>query len=188
MGNYVPFEPRSDSHTEACADKTAPHDGGFGWRDTPPLRRARVLLVDDSRHDIILTQRFLIDSGGFDCDFVAARSAQEAMDTLLAAHAEGRPVDLILLDINMPGDGGFALLSRIRDHPVLRPIQVIMCTGSSLDLDRRQARHLGIVGYVVKPPTPSKLRGIVESLPLFEVEEDGTGARLMTVLSHRAAG
>ena len=172
MGDCVPFSPESESDIDA----------GFGWRETPALRRARVLVVDDSRHDIILAKHYLIDSGAFDCDFISARSAQEAMDTLLAAQDSGRPIDLILLDISMPGDGGFALLTRIRDHPVLRRIQVVMCTGSSLDLDRKQARHLGIVGYMVKPPSPQKLLDIVQALPLFEVEEDGGGARLMTVL------
>jgi CheY-like chemotaxis protein len=158
----------------------------MGWRETP-LRRARVLMVDDSRHDILLAKHYLIESGGFDCELLTAASANQSMETLLRAHAEGRAIDLILLDINMPGDGGFALLARIRDHPVLRKIQVIMCTGSSLDVDRRRARHLGIVGYVVKPPSPEKLREIVESLPLFEVEDTGGGARLMTVLADRPA-
>jgi two-component system chemotaxis response regulator CheY len=173
MGDYVPFSPESESDTEA----------GFGWRETPALRRARVLLVDDSRHDILLAKHYLVDSGALDFDLVSARSAQEAMEALLTAQAEGRPIDLILLDISMPGDSGFTLLTRIRDHPRLRRIQVVMCTGSSLDLDRRQARHLGIVGYMVKPPSPEKLLDIVQALPLFDVEEDGGGARLMTVLS-----
>ena len=181
MGDCVPVSPGSEPRAEAHTNPTQPRRTG-GGRETP-LRRARVLLVDDSRHDILLAQHYLIESGAFDCDLVPARSAQAAMDRLLEAHAEGRPIDLILLDISMPGDGGFALLTRIRDHPVLRRIQVVMCTGSSLDLDRRQARHLGIVGYVVKPPSPDKLRDIVESLPLFEVEEDSGGARLMTVLA-----
>jgi len=186
MGDCVPFSSGADSHAEAGGEGSAPGQAAFGWREAP-LRRARVLLVDDSRHDILLAKHYLIESGGFDCELLTAASVNQAMETLLTAHADGRPVDLILLDINMPGDGGFALLTRIRDHPVLRKIQVIMCTGSSLDLDRRQARHLGIVGYVVKPPSPEKLREIVESLPLFEVEDNGGGARLMTVLADGVA-
>lgn len=171
MGDCVPFLPDTES------------EAGLGWRETPALRRARVLLVDDSRHDVLLAKRYLVDSGGLDCDLVCALSAQEAMDILLTAQTEGWPIDLILLDISMPGDSGFTLLTRIRDHPVLRRIQVIMCTGSSLDLDRHRARHLGIVGYMVKPPSPEKLLDIVQALPLFDIEEDGGGARLMTVLS-----
>ena len=178
MGDCVPFSSDSDSHAATGGERSA---SGTGWAEAS-LRRARVLLVDDSRHDILLAKHYLIESGGFDCELLTAASVNQAMETLLMANADGRPIDLILLDINMPGDGGFALLTRIRDHPGLRKIQVIMCTGSSLDLDRRQARHLGIVGYVVKPPSPEKLRGIVESLPLFEVEDSGGGARLMTVL------
>ncbi len=181
MGDCVPFSSGSDTHAETGGEISASGQGRFEWREAP-LRRARVLLVDDSRHDILLAKHYLIESGGFDCELLTAASANQAMETLLTAQADGRPIDLILLDINMPGDGGFTLLTRIRDHPALRRVQVIMCTGSSLDLDRRQARHLGIVGYVVKPPSPEKLRDVVESLPLFEVEDSEGGARLMTVL------
>jgi two-component system chemotaxis response regulator CheY len=155
------------------------------WVDVPPLRLARVLLVDDSRHDIILAKHFLLGSGGIDCEMMSALSSQEAMDILLAAQAGGHPVDLILLDISMPGDGGFVCLRRIRDHPGLRSTPVVMCTGSGLDIDRSNARRLGIVGYMIKPPSPGTLRGIVEALPMFEIEDGDQGVRLMTVVADR---
>ena len=179
MGDCVPFlsgeEQRKNAHV--------PQPSSQAWLDAPPLRRARVLLVDDSKHDIILAKHFLLGSGGIDCELMPVQSSQEALDVLLSAQAGGRPVDLILLDISMPGDGGFVCLRRIRDHPALRSTPVVMCTGSSLDMDRSQARHLGIVGYMVKPPSPRTLRDIVECLPFFEVEDDDAGMRLMTVVA-----
>jgi len=177
MGDCVPFTSGEDKQAARPSHQT--------WLDAPPLRRARVLMVDDSRHDIILAKHFLLGPGGIDCDLMTAQSTPEALDVLLKAEAGGRPVDLILLDISMPGDGGFVCLRRIRDHPALRGTPVVMCTGSALDIDRSQARHLGIVGYMVKPPSPGTLRDIVECLPFFEVEDEGTGLRLMTVIADR---
>ncbi len=181
MGDCVPFssgdDVQADTHGAQPVHQT--------WMAVPPLRRARVLVVDDSKHDIILARHFLLGSGGLDCDLTTAQSSEEALDVLLKAQAAGRPIDLILLDISMPGDGGFVCLRRIRDHPGLRGTPVIMCTGSSLDVDRSHARHLSIIGYMVKPPSPRILREIVECVPTFEVEDDGTGARLMTVTLDR---
>lgn len=181
MGDCVPFSSGDDTHNEAHAGQSLQQT----WLAVPPLRRARVLLVDDSKHDIILARHFLLGSGGIDCDLMTAQSTKEALDVLLKAQASGHPVDLILLDISMPGDGGFECLRRIRDHPGLRSTPVIMCTGSSLDVDRSHARHLSIIGYMVKPPSPRILREIVECVPTFEVEDDGLGARLMTVTADR---
>jgi two-component system chemotaxis response regulator CheY len=177
MGDCVLFSSGEDSNATRPSHQT--------WLDAPPLRRARVLLVDDSKHDIILAKHFLLGPGGLDCDLMTAQSTAEALDVLLKAQAGGRPVDLILLDISMPGDGGFVCLRRIRDHPALRGTPVVMCTGSALDIDRSRARHLGIVGYMVKPPSPGTLRDIVECLPFFEVEDEGAGIRLMTVIADR---
>ncbi len=181
MGDCVPFSSGDDAQIDAHAVQPLHQT----WLAVPPLRRARVLVVDDSKHDIILAKHFLLGSGGLDCDLMTAQSTGEALDVLLKAQAAAKPVDLILMDISMPGDGGFECLRRIRDHPGLRSTPVIMCTGSSLDVDRSHARHLSIIGYMVKPPSPRILRDIVECVPTFEIEDDGTGVRLMTVTADR---
>lgn len=144
-------------------------------------RLARVLLVDDARNDILLAKRFLFGSRGMGCDLFTAMSAHEAMDIMVAQAACGAPIDLVLLDINMPGESGFQLLDLIRGEPRLSRVPVVMCTGSSHDIDRHQAMHLGAVGYIVKPPSLEKLRDILEVLPLLDIQEDGEGLRLSAV-------
>ncbi len=173
MGDYVPFPPEPGAHS----------------RDTPAekaQRRARVLLVDDSRHDIILAKYFLLGAGGVDCDLGTAQSCGEAMAALSQAADAGRPIDLVLLDINMPGDSGFALMDRIRADPRLRHTPVIMCTSSGLDLDRSQARHRGAVGYMQKPPSPEKFRHILEHLPVLNLYEEEAGMRLTAIAADPA--
>ena len=151
------------------------------------LRPARVLLVDDSRGDLILAKRCLLGPSGLGCELTTAQSSSEGLDILLRASAAGTPIDLVLLDINMPRADGFVMLDHIRGHASLHKTPVIMCTGSNHDIDRRHARMLGAVGYIVKPASLEGIRDILELLPLFDISEDAPGLRLMTVAPDRWA-
>jgi CheY-like chemotaxis protein len=142
-------------------------------------RRARVLLVDDLRGDVLLTRRWLGTAKGLDCDLVTAATVGEALAQLHETAAGGGETDLVLLDIGLPGDSGFSLLEKIRADPAFRRIPVIMCTGSSHDVDRRYATLLGVVGYVLKPLAPDALRAIVEQLPRLSVVENAGGLKLL---------
>ncbi len=147
----------------------------------PPIaeRPARVLLVDDTRGDVLLARRWLGSGKGLDCDLTSAATVGEALEALHMAQAIGTGTDLVLLDIGLPGDSGFSLLEKIRADPTFRRIPVIMCTGSAHDIDRRYATLLGVVGYVLKPLAPVALRAIVEQLPLLSVVEGGSGLKLL---------
>src|SRR3954470_22991256 len=59
--------------------------------------------------------------------------------------------DLVLLDINVPGGGGQALLAEIRAHEELRDLPVIAFTASAMAGDRERFLRLGFTSYVSKP-------------------------------------
>ena len=146
-------------------------------------RPARVLLVDDGRGDVLLTRRWLGDpkgnAKGIDCELMTAATVGEALERLHAVAAAGGETDLVLLDINLGGDSGFSLLEKIRADPVFRRIPVVMCTGSAHEVDRRYARLLGVVGYMLKPLGPEALRTVIEHLPRLSVVEGANGLKLM---------
>ncbi len=144
-------------------------------------RPARVLLVDDLRGDVLLTRRWLgtPKGQGMACELMTASSVGEALERMHAVAAAGGETDLILLDIGLPGDSGFSLLEKIRADPAFRRIPVIMCTGSAHEVDRRYARLLGVVGYMLKPLAPEALRSVVEQLPRLSVVEGASGLKLM---------
>ena len=73
-----------------------------------------------------------------------ARNAEEAL-----RHVRERPVDVILLDINMPGIGGIETLRRIRAFAPRLPI--LMLTVRDQEEDKVQALDLGADDYVTKP-------------------------------------
>lgn len=59
--------------------------------------------------------------------------------------------DLILLDVMLAGASGFDILQRLRAHPVLKPIPVIMVTSMSAREDVMRALAADASGYITKP-------------------------------------
>jgi CheY-like chemotaxis protein len=94
-----------------------------------------------------------------------------------------RPIaDLILLDVMLPDVDGFEILARVRQHPVLQNVPVIMLTGKAT----REAVLKGIAGgadgYITKPFEPeSLLRAVRTVLGMPEERQPGQ----TTAWSHR---
>ena len=83
-------------------------------------RLANVLLVDDRDGDIELARLFLEEPSGMRCNFLTARDGEEGLATIRDQRARNDPVDLILLDINMPLMGGFEMLEAMGKDAVFR--------------------------------------------------------------------
>ena len=100
--------------------------------DAPaPNKLANVLLIDDRKADIELARVFLQVRDRLQFNLKVANGAKEALDMLRQAVTPDQTVDLLLLDINMPGMDGFELLEQIRQDKTLRDMAVVMCTGST---------------------------------------------------------
>jgi CheY-like chemotaxis protein len=63
----------------------------------------------------------------------------------------GRPPDLVLLDISLPGMDGPEVLKRLRADPALTRLPVIALTAHAMAGDRERFLALGFNGYVTKP-------------------------------------
>jgi two-component system chemotaxis response regulator CheY len=64
-----------------------------------------------------------------------------------------RSFDLAFLDLNMPKVDGFELLRRIHEAPLLKSLQVVLCTGSNDRATVIKAAQFGVKHYLVKPCT-----------------------------------
>lgn len=126
---------------------------------------ASILLVEDSDADIELTKIMLLEREQMQCQLLVAHDGFEALAMLQAEEIEKTGIDLILLDINMPGMDGFDLLRKMNGFDPHRRIPVVMCTTSTYDKDMEKAKSLGAVGYVNKPADLHKLRPVLEQLP-----------------------
>lgn len=71
-------------------------------------------------------------------------------------------IDMILLDMRLPGESGYDLLPRIRQHPQLTDVRVMAVTANVLPVDVERARQAGFDGFVGKPIDPTTLPHYVE--------------------------
>ena len=102
----------------------------------------RILIVEDSPDNMKLF-RTLLTLKGYD---VAGLSGGEG---LLETIEAGNP-DLVLMDIQLPGKDGFALLRDIRGSP-FGTVRVIALTAHAMAGDRERALQAGFDGYITKP-------------------------------------
>ena len=118
-------------------------------------RRSRLLVVDDNRLNRLLLCRALELMGHEVETAVDGRAALERLRT--------EPIDLLLLDLEMPELDGFELLELRAADPVLREIPVIVT--SALEGAAHVARciELGADDYLHKPPNPMLLKARVDA-------------------------
>jgi two-component system, OmpR family, alkaline phosphatase synthesis response regulator PhoP len=109
----------------------------------------RILVVDDEPA-IRLLCRVNLQAEGF-----AVEEAGDGVAALRIAR-EWHP-ELILLDVMMPGEDGFAVAERIGDDPELTGTRVLFLTARADIADNERARGTGVVGHVTKPFNPSSL-------------------------------
>jgi signal transduction histidine kinase len=140
---------------------------------------ANVLLVDDSKADIEITQFKLFERAHLHCNLLVAHNAEQALSMLRDRSQQDGPIDLMLLDINMPEMDGFELLEQIKADETLRNVAVVMCTGSIYDKDMERARAMGAVGYLTKPVEFDKLKSVIDLTPAFQLHQNGKGYTLL---------
>ncbi|MGR3179277.1 MAG: GGDEF domain-containing response regulator [Candidatus Anammoxibacter sp.] len=141
----------------------------------------RILIVDDSADSILLIQTFLKKGG---CtDLVTAKSATEAFSYLGldSSNIETQLVDIILMDIVMPGIDGIEAVKRIKAVDDLKEIPVIMVTAKSDDKSLQLAFDAGATDYITKPIKKVELLARVRSTLKLKQETDQR-IKLMTEL------
>ncbi|MBF0153950.1 MAG: diguanylate cyclase [Magnetococcales bacterium] len=110
---------------------------------------ATILLVDDDGQTVEQISRIIADAGHVP-DFLL--EAQYLLPKL-----EAEPVDLILLDVNMPDVDGLTVLERLREWPSSHRIPVIMITGETEENLIARCFDLGAIDFVHKPVRPIEL-------------------------------
>jgi DNA-binding response OmpR family regulator len=116
------------------ADRVLPRNG----------ERHSVLVIEDDA-DLLKLLGEILGTAGFDVRF--ARNRDE-----LKAEMNRKPLpDIALLDLGLPDMDGYEVLERVRAHPVLAKLPVIIMTGRSQAHHMARGLSLGADGYVTKP-------------------------------------
>jgi DNA-binding response OmpR family regulator len=132
--------------------------------------RPHILVLDDDPQIRSLLHEYLTENGLQ----VSAGATGKEMAQILDAEA----IDLVILDLRLPGEDGMAIARKLREQ---RALPVIMLTGVRDEADRVMGLELGADDYVTKPFSPRELLarirtvlrrakpGATESIPAREI-------------------
>lgn len=115
-----------------------------------------ILIVDDQPQNIELLEAYLVPQ---DYEIVMAANGEEALEKL-----SGNQIDLILLDVMMPGMDGFEVIRRVRQDDKNRLLPIILVTALREREDRVKGIEAGCDDFISKPVDKVELLARVRSL------------------------
>ncbi len=118
------------------------------------LKNKRVLVVDDDVRNIFALSSVLERHG---MGVVTAGTGQEAIEKV----ADDRDIDLVLMDIMMPGMDGYDTMRAIRAKPDSRALPIIALTAKAMKGDREKCLEAGASDYLAKPVVTDQLLGVL---------------------------
>jgi signal transduction histidine kinase/CheY-like chemotaxis protein len=135
----------------AAAVETPPQKGRTG--KAASLASVRVLIVEDDLDALEIVTRVVTDVGA---SVIAATSTEDALAKL---GETTQPPDIVITDIGMPHDDGYALLREIRALPAERGglCPAIAVTAYATEEDRKRALTAGFDAHLAKPFAPQIL-------------------------------
>jgi len=143
-GSTFWFTAKLPVHGEAAPKRVIPGD----------LSGARILVIDDNAvNRAILTEQ--MDAWKFDS--ASASSGEEGLAIMQNIIENNIPLDLVILDYQMPRMSGEEVLRNMRSNPVLKDIAVIMLSSVDCSQTNRQMLELGLQANLNKPTRSSML-------------------------------
>jgi CheY-like chemotaxis protein len=122
-----------------------------GWKS---LQQARVLVMDDLPVNRQILERQLRSWNMLPC---LAENADQALDLLRRAQADGKPFTVALIDQDLSATNDASLFRRIRETPGLPPLQVIGIAPMGRRETIEELRQAGLALCLIKPIRPSHL-------------------------------
>jgi chemotaxis family two-component system response regulator Rcp1 len=121
----------------------------------------RLLMADDDADDLELMESAFREIG-YNSPIKTFTDGISMLDYLLSE--DGKSATLILLDLNMPKQDGKTILQKIKHHPELAHISVIVYSTSNAQQDILEAYQLGCSAYVVKPNCYTEIKKIAAGI------------------------
>ncbi len=118
--------------------------------------QARILVADDDE-DILNLVALTLEREGY--AVLRARDGVEAVDVALASLP-----DLLVLDVMMPKQDGFAVIRALRDDRATETTPILLLTASVQEQHRERGFQAGADAFVRKPFSPRELLGEIRRL------------------------
>jgi len=123
-----------------------------------------VLIVDDNQENLKVISNFLKEK---DYKIALANSGENALKVL-----ESNKIDLVLLDIMMPGMDGFEVCKVIKERPETKNIPVIFLSALAETDNIVKGFHIGGVDYITKPFNKEELYARVNTHIQLKLAKD----------------
>mgnify|MGYP001228304597 CR=1 FL=1 len=118
-------------------------------------RAPRLLVVEDNDTNMMIFRDLLVTEG------YEVREATTAEAAFAVARSE--PIDLILMDVQLPGMDGIEAVRVLRNDPCTREIPIVAVSAHALAPHSKRALEAGCIGYVTKPIRSRDFRERVRS-------------------------
>ena len=115
--------------------------------------KKKILVVDDEQ-DMATALKVRLKANGYNVVF-----ASDSVEAFTVAKEENP--DLIILDILIPGGGGFVVAERLKQSAATHRIPIIFLTG--IQGGQERAYKLGASGYLMKPYQPEELMDTIHN-------------------------
>lgn len=112
--------------------------------DPASRNRIRILLIEDNRGDALLFRHMLADAGALDWELAWAGSLEQGIE-----HLQSHEVDLVLLDLGLPGSTGLETMQRLQACRTRVPALVVL-SGLNDEAVAMRAVQAGAQDYLVK--------------------------------------
>jgi chemosensory pili system protein ChpA (sensor histidine kinase/response regulator) len=122
----------------------------------PVARAMKVMIVDDSVTVRKVTSRLMERQGW---EVLTAKDGVDAVNQLQDVYP-----DMVLLDVEMPRMDGFEVLRTVRRDPRLANLPIIMITSRTGEKHQRQAKELGVNGFLGKPFQEAGLMSTIDEV------------------------
>lgn len=107
------------------------------------MEKKTIIVVDDMETNTF-TVGFALNMAGY--NVVKAQSPKEAL-----TYFDGRKVDLLITDFNMPGMNGAQLIKAVKEIPAYQQVPVLVLSSEKSEQHRRDALEAGALKWIEKP-------------------------------------
>lgn len=122
------------------------------------MKTLSILLVEDDPSNRDVVEVMLSRSGH------QVRTVESGMEALALCRNEAPPVDLILMDVQMPGLDGFETVRQLRAHAETRDLPIICLSAKASEDDQLAGLLAGADDYLTKPFARRNLLDHIESV------------------------
>jgi len=118
---------------------------------------SKVILTADDSASVRQMVTLTLKNAGF--EVIESVDGADAYSKL-----EGKTVDMVITDLNMPNMDGIELIKKIRESPDHKFVPIVLLTTESQADKKQEGKQAGATGWIVKPFKPEQLIAVIKKV------------------------